>query len=197
MAEKLKTTTDRRRRRSRLRRAVMATGIFFSMWLGGLYWFTTTLPPGLDVPAGLHVDGIVVLTGSAGRIAAGVTALETGVGDRLLISGVNPSIADKEIRRLIGPDSALFDCCIDLDRQAADTRGNAEQAANWARDQGYRSLLVITARYHMPRSLVEFRRRLDGVDVSAQPVAGEISFGPLAVEYSKYLVSLVEARFFD
>ena len=47
-------------------------------------------------------DGIVVLTGKGGgRLAAGAQLLKDGYGERLLISGVNPAIDEKQNARLI------------------------------------------------------------------------------------------------
>jgi uncharacterized SAM-binding protein YcdF (DUF218 family) len=50
----------------------------------------------------------------------------------------------------------LFACCVDIGYDAIDTIGNAEETANWIHAKGYRSVLVVTNNYHMPRSLAEF-----------------------------------------
>ena len=52
-----------------------------------------------------------------------------------------------------------FDCCADLGFMAADTHGNAQETADWARAHRYKSLIVVTANYHMPRSLTRILRR--------------------------------------
>jgi uncharacterized SAM-binding protein YcdF (DUF218 family) len=49
----------------------------------------------------------------------------------------------------------LFSCCVDIGYDALDTIGNAEEASNWIHDRGYKSILVVTNNYHMPRSLAE------------------------------------------
>jgi uncharacterized SAM-binding protein YcdF (DUF218 family) len=49
----------------------------------------------------------------------------------------------------------LFSCCVDIGYDALDTIGNAEEASNWIHAKGYRSILVVTNNYHMPRSLAE------------------------------------------
>jgi len=51
----------------------------------------------------------------------------------------------------------MFDCCIDLGFTAADTVGNARETAEWARSLGYRSLILVTADYHMPRAMLELK----------------------------------------
>ena len=59
------------------------------------------------------------------------------------------------MRRLLGLDKQLFNCCVDLGYEALDTVGNADETRTWARSNGYTRLIVVTSRYHMPRSLAE------------------------------------------
>ena len=79
-----------------------------------------------------------------------------GNGERLLITGVNKTLTKPRLKTLLkgGPS---FDCCADLGFAAADTRGYAEEAAIWAHDHHYTRLIIVTAAYHMPRSLLEFQ----------------------------------------
>ena len=49
-----------------------------------------------------------------------------------------------------------MDCCVDLDRKATNTIGNAVETSHWAHEKGYVSLIVVTSHYHMPRALQEF-----------------------------------------
>lgn len=165
-----------------------------ALWLGGLVWFANRLPEPVTAAPEMRVDGIVVLTGGNGRIQAGLASLKAGTGKRLLISGVNRDLATETIRRAIGGDDSLFDCCIDLGREALDTGGNADETATWAALHGYRTLQVVTAANHMPRSLVEFHRRMPDLDLVPHPVADEARPSRLAVEYTKYLAALLRDR---
>ena len=151
----------------------------------------------VDVPS---ADGIVVLTGGDERIAAGLEQLAEGRGRRLLISGVNPSNKSTEdLSRWLG--EALPACCIDLGYRAQNTIGNADEARDWARTWGYRSLLVVTSDFHMARSMTEFRRAMPGIKLIAHPVASRYaqpqwwasrsSAQKLAAEYMKFLASKV------
>lgn len=116
-------------------------------------------------------DGIVALTGGDERVTEAIRLLAAGNGKRLLISGVHPRTTKGALIRL-NPDSArLFQCCIDLDRKARDTSGNADETRAWAERQGFRSLIVVTSSYHMPRSLVELRRALHEATLIPHPVA--------------------------
>jgi uncharacterized SAM-binding protein YcdF (DUF218 family) len=88
----------------------------------------------------------------------------------LLITGVNPTTHTAELARLTPRYRKLFDCCIDLDRSAMNTIGNAVETRRWARARGFRSLLVVTSAYHMPRALAELAHELPEVTLIAFPV---------------------------
>ncbi|PDT06101.1 YdcF family protein [Rhizobium chutanense] len=111
----------------------------------------TTLKP----PAEPKADAIVVLTGGYQRIDQAVELLQKGAGKRLLISGVHPTTTPRQIRRMTQGSADLFSCCVDIGHDAIDTIGNAEEASNWIHANGYRSVIVVTNNYHMPRSLAE------------------------------------------
>ncbi len=142
-------------------------------------------------------DAIIVLTGGHARIDAAVDLLAAGNARRLLISGVHPDTSLESIRRATGGDKALFACCVDIDKAALNTIGNAAETAKWVHARGYRSVIVVTNNYHMPRSLLEFGRSLDGVAIHAYPVVNTdisdyawltngASLRVLASEYLKY-----------
>ncbi|MDX1581762.1 MAG: ElyC/SanA/YdcF family protein [Alphaproteobacteria bacterium] len=110
----------------------------------------------------------------------------------------------------IAPDTGgedLFSCCIDVDR-AENTIGNASEIADWAKANDYQSLIVVTASYHLPRAMLEIRRALPGVELTAYPVVpkhvktDEWYAYPgtarlLAAEYTKYLASLIRQRLIE
>jgi len=172
---------------------VMAAALYGA----GLLVFIAQLPaPTATTPA--PADGVVVFTGQGDRLAPAMALLDEGAGRRLLISGVNPSVKRPELARLWPGDPQLFECCVDLGLEARSTQGNATELGDWTRRNGFRSLILVTAEYHMPRALLEAQRRLPGVAIAAYPVAsGEIGengwpsdFGAwrrLISEYAKYL----------
>jgi uncharacterized SAM-binding protein YcdF (DUF218 family) len=159
-------------RPARPRRQVLATvlGVSASAFVFGFVLFATYATR--DVPvAPPRADAIVVLTGGAQRIEAGARLLDRGYGARLLISGVNTLNSREDVYRLTGlSDPSKFACCVDLGYTALDTVGNAEEAMRWATTRGYRSLIVVTASYHMPRSLAELSRFLPDTKLIAYPV---------------------------
>jgi uncharacterized SAM-binding protein YcdF (DUF218 family) len=181
--------------------AVAAVGL---LWLGALVAFVGEVPHGVSDPE-RQTDGIVVLTGGALRLDAGLELLAAGKAKRMFISGVNPSTGRTALRQIAGRQAALIDCCVDLGFAAANTWGNAIETAEWARGNGYRSLRVVTAAYHMPRSLIELHRRLPDAELVAYPVFPEQfklddwwawpgTAYLLAEEFDKYLALLVGQR---
>ncbi len=150
-------------------------------------------------------DGIVALTGGPLRVDDAMRLLGAGRGERLLISGVNRRTTRSQLRRRAGALGAKFDCCVDLGRQAMDTTGNAREAAIWARRNEFRSLILVTSDYHMPRSRLELRHVLPDVKITPFPVthpgapaggwwnrSGRLRL--LAGEYVKFLEAALRTR---
>ncbi|WP_442981298.1 YdcF family protein [Rhizobium sp. S152] len=129
---------------------VLTTAVIFVGFLRFADSVTTLKPP-----AEPHADAIIVLTGGYQRIDQAVELLQKGAGQRLLISGVHPSTTPRQIRKMTQASPELFSCCVDVGYDALDTIGNAEEATNWIHAKGYKSVLVVTNNYHMPRSLAE------------------------------------------
>ncbi len=161
-------------RKMLVRRSVRFFLILFLIGLlsfvGGFLWFVEVLQPSVQAVVPRHADGIVVLTGGRDRISQSLDLLEVGSAKRLLISGVHPTTSAKQIARLNSKRMWLFDCCVDLDRKAQNTIGNAEETANWVRDHKFNSLLVVTSAYHMPRALAELQVRLPEAALYPSPV---------------------------
>lgn len=160
--------------RTRARRAVgvvlaalllIGAGFFF----GGFYRFVDTVT-GYRPPSPLAADGIVVLTGGAERITGAVDLLSSGKARRLLISGVHPGTSAAQLGRMVDAGPELMECCIDLDRRAANTIGNALETAKWAQRNGFLSLIVVTSAYHMPRSMLELAHAMPDIRLIPYPV---------------------------
>jgi uncharacterized SAM-binding protein YcdF (DUF218 family) len=163
-------------------------------WIGGFAWFIHTAWAPTPVPP--KADGIVVLTGGVERVQTGLRLLEQGAASRLLVSGVGRAADFPELAHRAGVDLSLAPR-VTLGRVAGSTHGNAAETAEWAANFGIRSLIVVTAGYHMPRALAELRRRLPGVTLypaAVQPPGTSALREPsawrvLAGEYTKFLVA--------
>ncbi|MDE1992439.1 MAG: YdcF family protein [Rhizobiaceae bacterium] len=165
--------SERPVRRSLFRRFLRWGGFAFvliaAIVFGGFLHFAdsiTTLKPPLEPKA----DAIIVLTGGYQRIDQAVELLRTGAGNRLLISGAHPTTTPAQIRRLTQSPPSLFNCCVDIGYDAIDTIGNAREAAKWIHARGYKSILVVTNNYHMPRSLAELKYVDPATDFIPYPV---------------------------
>ena len=144
----------------------LATLLVFAL---GFLKFWALIEPGAGQEIG-RADAIVALTGGEARIPEAVKLLAQGKGRRLLISGVNPTTTRKELAGLTPNSQHWFRCCIDVGREARDTIGNADETSQWVKERRFKSLIVVTASYHMPRSLAELRRTLPDVELLAYPV---------------------------
>lgn len=171
------------------------------LWAAGLLAFGRRVS--LSTPAAVPpvADGVVALTGSSNvRLEAAEQLLEAGKGRRMLISGVNPKATRSDVRGVARGVGRMWDCCVDLGFRAANTRGNAQEIAGWARYHDYRSLVVVTADYHMPRALLELKAQVPDVQLIPYPVVTDLDAKHwsrtqtgakrMALEYCKYLVIL-------
>lgn len=190
-----------------LRRAVLGLALIGLVLLGGFLWFLSELPQQATAPE-RTTDAIVVLTGGAGRVAQGLELMEAGKAKKLFISGVYYAVDVNELLRVAERNPDDLSCCISLGYEAGNTRGNAEETAAWIHKQGYRSLRLVTSAYHMPRSLLQFRRLMPQVEIVPHPVFPEnhdaeagwqlpAGLGVLLQEYGKYLLSLGQAILTD
>jgi uncharacterized SAM-binding protein YcdF (DUF218 family) len=158
-------------------------------------------------PAG-HADGIVVLTGGSSRVSDAMELLAAGYGKRLLISGVHPTNAVSDISRSLPENQSLLNCCVDLDYSAVNTRSNAAETRRWAHERGFKSLIVVTSNYHMPRAIVELSHAMPDIALIPFAVVGDkwrdepwwtsgATLRLLLSEYVKYVAAEMRVRLAD
>ena len=159
----------------------------------GFALFAVTLPQ--PVTNRTVTDGVVVPTGAPGRIERGLAIVQRGEAERMLVTGVDPDVRPGELAAAIDAPRRLFRCCVDLGKEAVDTRSNADETAQWVRRHRYRSVRLVTSNWHMARAAMELRNALgNSVTVVRDPVAGSPGFGLLFGEYNKYLVRGIVLR---
>jgi uncharacterized SAM-binding protein YcdF (DUF218 family) len=115
-------------------------------------------------------DAIVVLTGGTDRLKPAIELLKKGSGKKLLISGVNPETTKKELISAYDVTADLSECCIDLDQVAINTVSNATQSAKWLRANNFKSVILVTSNYHMPRAEKELHRLSGAVKITPFPL---------------------------
>jgi uncharacterized SAM-binding protein YcdF (DUF218 family) len=150
--------------------------VCMGLWLAGLGWFIQQIPT-TPVNALPNADAIVVLTGARGRVEHGLQLLVQNKGKALFISGARDGVTlatllDKMPSQLRRTMSSRYGnkLPITLGHEAENTIGNARETAQWLSQNNYRSVLLVTSNYHMPRSLGEFREALAGITITPAPV---------------------------
>jgi uncharacterized SAM-binding protein YcdF (DUF218 family) len=166
----------------------------------GFIWFIWHVPAE-EVSLERDADGIVALTGGASRITDAIELLASGRGKRLLISGANRATNSNEISRLNPEFEPWVRCCVDFDR-SLNTLGNAVETKRWAERRGFRSLIIVTSNYHMPRALAEIAHQLPDVVLVPFPVVTDrqrterwwghwVTTRRMFIEYVKYVFAKV------
>jgi uncharacterized SAM-binding protein YcdF (DUF218 family) len=195
-----------RRLRLLLEQAAAALLALAVLWLGGLLWFAHSIPDEVSDP-GRETDAIVVLTGGSLRVESGLQLLASGMAKKLFVSGVGAGVDVGELLRVAGQSPDRIACCIVLGHAADNTYGNAVETAAWMKREGFHSLRLVTASYHMPRSLLEFARAMPEIEIIVHPVFPESvkqerwwawpgTASLIVGEYSKYLLAVARPFLF-
>ncbi|HEY1385383.1 MAG TPA: YdcF family protein [Dongiaceae bacterium] len=193
------------------RRLVHVLLLVLVIWLGGFLAFAAAIPPRVHDPD-KPVDAIVVLTGGDVRLAEGFALLDKGLAKKLLISGVADGIKLPDLLKTLNgspqPSAAVLECCVTLGYDARSTEGNARESLKWLGENGFTSIRLVTANYHMNRSILEFRRVMPGIEIVPNPVfprqlqdpywfARPGTLALLFNEYHKYIAAAARARISD
>ena len=190
----------KRRRGSLLRRiywSIVLLGLVIAGWGAGLVWFVGQMPS--ETTDDLRpAEAIVVLTGGQDRLSRGFDLLSAGKAAKLFISGVYRGLDVRALLEMSQQSPDELECCIELGYAAPDTIGNAMETGGWVKRNNISSIILVTAHYHVPRSMLEFRDAMPDVDIQISPVfpdnvrrddwwqwSGTARL--YAAEYSKYL----------
>ncbi|MBW7850597.1 MAG: YdcF family protein [Rhodospirillales bacterium] len=187
-------------RRRWLRLGLMVLLLAVAAWTAGLFRFAAAVPDHV-ADADSATDAIVVLTGGSERLETGLRLLAEKKARKLFVSGVYEGVDIAQLLRLSRQVPDEVECCIVLGYSAGNTRGNAAETAAWMAAENFRSLRLVTANYHMPRSLLEFTRAMSGLTIVPHPVFPDGfkrrdwwrwpgTTHLVASEYTKYLVAL-------
>ena len=166
-------------------------------------WFAGVAREGPE-RAGFVTDAVVVPTGGSGRLTEGLHLLESGLAQKLFVTGVAAGVEPAQLRDRHAP--ALWACCVELGYEADDTEANARETAAWMARRSFASLRLVTGAYHMKRAMMEFRNAMPNATLVSHPVFSEHvkvehwwryrgTAGLIASEYAKYLWALARRAF--
>lgn len=166
-----------------------------ALWLVGYGAFlvhVTNLRPASNLRV---TDAIVVLTGGSNRIDQGLQLFAQGKSPQLFISGVFEDTTKNDITKRWNGEMTLPPCCITLGQEARSTIGNAAETKAWLESHGRSDIILVTANFHMPRALMEFKNALPDARIQPHPVKQpDVNFPEkwfwfiTFVEYNKLLV---------
>jgi uncharacterized SAM-binding protein YcdF (DUF218 family) len=176
-------------------------------WGGALVTFMLQLTASPVLPD-RRADAIVVFTGGSGRIDLGLKLLEEGRARELLISGLHPDTRPQDLFATYANPRFASDCCgdghrISLGYDAQNTIGNAAETAAWLNRKGHRTVILVTAFYHLPRSIRLLRHEIPELALIPYPAYPEgmeggawwrdrLMWRKVALEYHKYLWSMIQ-----
>ena len=193
------------------RRIVHMLLLILVVWLAGFLAFAASIPGAVRDPE-RQVDAIVVLTGGDSRLAEGFALLDQGLAKKMLISGVSNGVDMPMLLETLNgtpqPTQAVLDCCVTLGYDARSTEGNARESLRWLGENNFTTIRLVTANYHMNRSLLEFRRVMPQITIIPNPVFPRQVQDPywfaqpgtvflLFNEYHKYLVAAARVKISD
>ncbi len=144
----------------------MSWAIGFASYMGMV---TSYVQPEVDMNM-MRTNTIVVLTGGSERLQAGTSLFLAGKGDKLLISGVHPKVKTSSVLKESLIPARKQKCCVTLGRKASDTYGNAREAKAFLDQNNYKTMTLVTAHYHMPRSLLVFKQQMPDITIVPYPV---------------------------
>jgi uncharacterized SAM-binding protein YcdF (DUF218 family) len=141
------------------------------LWVAGLFQFASLVPKQvLDLST--RTNAIVVLTGGSRRLGEGLELLSRGLAEKLFVSGVYRGVDVHKLLQIVMRNPRELETRIGIGN-ATNTAENALETMVWMRARKYRSLRLVTAAYHMPRSLLEFRHAMPAVTFVPHPVFPE------------------------
>ena len=164
---------------------------------GGLIWFASLVNRApKDVTT--VTEALIVLTGGTERVATAVDLLKQEKAEKLLISGVNKKVDWVLLAQTINELPEQLADKITLGHVACNTRQNALESKDWLERNRFQSVRLVTASYHMPRSLSEFKNVMPDMKIIPHPVFPQTvkheewwkwpgTFALITSEYVKFL----------
>ena len=182
-----------------MRNILRLIALLLFIWLLGFIYFIYSIQTEVDEPK-IKADAVVVLTGGSNRLAIGFEILNKKLAKRMFISGVANNVKIYELLNLyMQSPNHNNQYNIQLGKDAFNTISNAQETKAWIAKNNIKSIILVTANYHMPRSLFEFKRVIPEIAIISHSVISDHVkvkdwwYNPgtaslLFKEYNKYLI---------
>ncbi|MBO4521459.1 MAG: YdcF family protein [Alphaproteobacteria bacterium] len=151
------------------KRGLFALLVIAAVWTVGLFWFASLVNRApRDITT--RTEALIVLTGGTERVAAAIELLKQEKAEKLLISGVNKKVDWVLLAQTIDELPDQLTDKITLGHVACNTRQNALESKDWLERNRFTSVRLVTASYHMPRSMSEFKNVMPDMKIIPHPI---------------------------
>ena len=175
------------------RRVLLIAAGLVAAWVVACLVFFTWSPWDSGAPA--HADVVVMLSGSKRRLPTALALIRRGVAPVLALSSVPRTRHWAEADRLCHSHRYAGARVVCFQAVPYSTRGEARTVVRLAAEHGWRSVVVVTSRFHITRAHMLFRRCWHG---PLSMVAAPSTWWQLPVEWAsetgKLLVQLTVER---
>jgi uncharacterized SAM-binding protein YcdF (DUF218 family) len=138
------------------RRLLAAVLALLAAWVVACLVLFTWSPWAGSAPA--HADAVVVLSGEHSRLPPALALIRRSVAPVLALSSVRETPKWRAARALCAAGRYAGARVLCFEAVPYSTRGEARTVAGIARRRGWRSIVVVTSRFHVTRAHMLFRR---------------------------------------
>lgn len=174
------------------------------LWLTGcLYFFYYVInyinPPNINKLSSER-DVVVIITGDNNRLDIGLKFLAQSNNDVALISGVGAGVREEDLS-LYYKKYPIKSKKITLGYLASNTAENAIETKIFMDLHNYKSLILVTSDYHMPRASILFKCIMPEFEITLYPIKQGLIFNKdmiyinykmlrnLYLEYNKFIAT--------
>lgn len=150
---------EKQKKNQTTKNIILIVFILLCLWVFGLFMFVAEIPIQKKYKDKVRTDAIIVLTGGSGRLTSALALLKEGAANLLFISGVYRGLDVRHLLLLMREEGVGIEDRIKIGN-AVDTIENANESAEWVKQNDLKSIRLVTSSYHMPRSLLEFKNIL-------------------------------------
>jgi len=147
------------------------------------------------------LTAVVVLTGSQGRLGAGLEYMENNPDIRMLITGVGSGVKYSDL--LI--DNSFNKNNITLGFKAKNTFQNSIETFEWVKENKIREIILVTDNWHMKRAMFLFQSVIPNLKIYPMAIESinfyQFFYEPkilitIIIEHIKYIISHIQILYY-